>query len=216
MFLINRPSPVSHNPRSEKSHEIFKLNSFCYISIKDEPCKSKTGLTQYHNCQQFGHVWVNCKQPPSACGVSGHFHKECSKNGNGDSTPARCICKLPERENPNPLTTEAAATRRRRCVGEKFEGSNTSRKACPSRRLVIVRKGIPHNHGYLPLLVSVEATGICISVGNDAVLLAAVYKSPDRPWNNTDIIELCFKSKTILASDLRAKHPYWSSSVSTY
>jgi hypothetical protein len=51
-------------PRSEKSHEIFKLTSLCYILIKVEPCRSQNGLTQCHNCQQFGHVWANCKQPP--------------------------------------------------------------------------------------------------------------------------------------------------------
>jgi hypothetical protein len=47
------------------------------------------------------------------------------------------------------------------------------------------------------------------------VLLAAVYKSPGRPWNNTAIIKLLgFKRKTILVGDLNAKHPFWNSSVS--
>jgi endonuclease/exonuclease/phosphatase (EEP) superfamily protein YafD len=39
----------------------------------------------------------------------------------------------------------------------------------PSRKggtAVAVRKGIPHNHVELPPLVSVEATGVCIPVGN--------------------------------------------------
>jgi hypothetical protein len=53
-----------------------------------------------------------------------------------------------------------------------------------------VRKGIPHNHVDLPLLVSVEATGFCIPLGNSEVLLAAVYKSPGRVWNDTDITVL--------------------------
>jgi hypothetical protein len=51
-----------------------------------------------------------------------------------------------------------------------------------------VRKGIPHNHVELPALVSVEATGVCIPVGNDVILLAAVYKSPGWPWYNTDSV----------------------------
>jgi hypothetical protein len=42
---------------------------------------------------------------------------------------------------------------------------------------VAVRKGIPHNH---------------------VVLLEAVYTSPGRPWNNTDILKLSgFKRKAI-------------------
>jgi hypothetical protein len=80
---------------------------------------------------------------------------------------------------------------------------------------IAVRKGIPHDHVELPALVSVEAAGVCIPAGNDVVLLAAVYKSPGRPWNNTDILKLLgFKEKTILAGDLNAKYPFWNSSVS--
>jgi hypothetical protein len=45
---------------------------------------------------------------------------------------------------------------------------------------IAVRKGIPHNHVDLNPLLSVEATGVCIPVGNE-VLLAAVYKSPGLP-----------------------------------
>jgi hypothetical protein len=45
---------------------------------------------------------------------------------------------------------------------------------------VAFRKGIPHNHVNLPPLVSVEATGVCIPVGNSEVLLASVHKSPGR------------------------------------
>jgi hypothetical protein len=45
---------------------------------------------------------------------------------------------------------------------------------------VAVRKGIPHNHVDLPPLVTVEATGVCIPIGNSEVLLASVYKSPGR------------------------------------
>jgi hypothetical protein len=43
---------------------------------------------------------------------------------------------------------------------------------------IAVRKRIIHNHVDLPLLISVEATGVNIPVGNDKVLLATVYKSP--------------------------------------
>jgi hypothetical protein len=80
---------------------------------------------------------------------------------------------------------------------------------------IAIMKGIPHDHVEQPALVSVEATGDCIPVGNNVVLLAAVYKSPGRPWNSTGILKLLgFKEKTILAGDLNAKHPFWNSSVS--
>jgi hypothetical protein len=73
-----------------------------------------------------------------------------------------------------------------------------------------VRKGIPHNHVDLPPpLISVEATRVCKYVGNDEVLLAAVYKSPDRPCSDSDIIELLdFQRKAILAGGLNAKHQF--------
>jgi hypothetical protein len=40
------------------------------------------------------------------------------------------------------------------------------------RTAVTVKKGIPHNHVDLPLLVSVVATGVCIAISNYEVLLA--------------------------------------------
>jgi hypothetical protein len=42
----------------------------------------------------------------------------------------------------------------------------------------------------LPPLVSVEATAVCIPIGNSEVLLAAVCKSPGRAWSDADITEL--------------------------
>jgi hypothetical protein len=78
-----------------------------------------------------------------------------------------------------------------------------------------LRKGIPHNHIDLPPLVSVEATGVCIPIGNIEILLAAVYKSPGRAWSDTDITELLsFRPKSILAGDLKAKTPFWNSTLS--
>jgi hypothetical protein len=64
-------------------------------------------------------------------------------------------------------------------------------------------------------LVYVEATGVFIPIGNQEILLAAVYKSPGRNWNDADITELLsFRHKCILAGDLNAKHPSWNSVVS--
>jgi hypothetical protein len=50
--------------RNIKSQEIFKLNTLNYIIIKVELYRGQTGLTQYYNCQNFGHVWASCKQAP--------------------------------------------------------------------------------------------------------------------------------------------------------
>jgi hypothetical protein len=73
----------------------------------------------------------------------------------------------------------------------------------PGRKVVTalaVRKGIPHSHVYLPPPVSIEATGICIPLGNTELLLAA--------WNDADTIELLnFRRKSVLAGDLNGKHP---------
>jgi hypothetical protein len=58
------------------------------------------------------------------------------------------------------------------------------------RTAVAVRKGIPHNHAIRPPFVSTEATGVCIPIGSNEVLLAAVYKSQGQARNDADIIEL--------------------------
>jgi hypothetical protein len=90
-------------PRTPKSQEIFQLPYLCHISIKVEAYRAQSALTQCHNCQQFGHVWVNCKQPPRClwCG-GGHLHEECPEWENAASTPACCNCKLLEGEKPHP------------------------------------------------------------------------------------------------------------------
>jgi hypothetical protein len=56
-------------PKNTESPELFKLSSLCHISIKVEAYKSRNTLTQCYNCQKFGHVWANCKQPPLYIGV---------------------------------------------------------------------------------------------------------------------------------------------------
>jgi hypothetical protein len=80
---------------------------------------------------------------------------------------------------------------------------------------VAVRKVIPHFHVDLPPLMSIEATGVCIPIGNREILLAAVYRSPGSAWIDEDITELLsFRKKCILTGDLNAKHPFWNSRVS--
>jgi hypothetical protein len=67
----------------------------------------------------------------------------------------------------------------------------------------------------LPPLISIEATRVCVPIGNSEILLAAVYRSPGRSWIDADITELLsFRKKCILAGDLNAKHPFWNSRIS--
>jgi hypothetical protein len=90
-------------PRTEKSREIFRLIALCHIAIRVEAYRAQNGLTQCHNCQQFGHVWANCKQPPRCLWCGGdHLHKECPERENAASTPACCNCQLAEGEKPYP------------------------------------------------------------------------------------------------------------------
>jgi hypothetical protein len=90
-------------PRTAKSQDIFQLKTLCHISIRVRAYKSQNGLTQCHNCQQFGHVWANCKQPPRCmwCG-GGHLHKGCPEKENAASIPACCNCRLAEGEKLHP------------------------------------------------------------------------------------------------------------------
>jgi hypothetical protein len=60
-----------------------------------------------------------------------------------------------------------------------------------------------------------QATGVCIPIGNSEILLASLYKSPGRAWNDADITQLLsFRRKSILSGDLNAKRPFWNSTVS--
>jgi hypothetical protein len=80
---------------------------------------------------------------------------------------------------------------------------------------IAVRKDISQNDVDLPPLVSVEATGVCIPIGNREILLVAVHKSPGLTWSDADIAELLsLRHKCILVGDLNAKHPSWNSTVS--
>jgi hypothetical protein len=81
--------------------------------------------------------------------------------------------------------------------------------------VVAVRRGVPYNHVDLPSLVSVEATGVCILIGNSEVLFASVCKSPSCAWNDADITDLfSLKRKSILTGDLNAKRQFWNSAAS--
>jgi hypothetical protein len=112
---VNLPLFLITLLRTSKTQEIFRLRSICHIAIRAEAYKTQTGLTQCYNCQKFGHVWANCKQPLRFmwCG-GGHLHKECLEKGNAASIPTCCNYKLVDREEPHPSSIEAAAIPRTR------------------------------------------------------------------------------------------------------
>jgi hypothetical protein len=63
-YPTNLPLFLITLDRAEKSKDIFKLTNICHIAVKVEAYRAQSGLTQCYNCQKFGHVWANCRQPP--------------------------------------------------------------------------------------------------------------------------------------------------------
>jgi hypothetical protein len=100
---VNIPLFLATVPRASRFHEIFKVTNLCHIAIRVDAYKAQTGVIHCYNCQQFGHVWANCKQPLLCvrCG-GGHLHKECPEKGNTASIPTCYNCKLVEREESHP------------------------------------------------------------------------------------------------------------------
>jgi hypothetical protein len=90
-------------PRTSKSKEVFKLTSLCHIAVRVDAYKSQTCLMQCYNCQKFGYVWANCKQPPTFMWCEGgHLHKECPEEGNTSTIPTCCNPNLVDGGEPHP------------------------------------------------------------------------------------------------------------------
>jgi hypothetical protein len=70
--------------------------------MKVESKRRQTGFTKCHNCQNFGHIWANCKQPPRSLRYGGD--RECPEKTNTESTPSCCNYTLVEREEPHPAS----------------------------------------------------------------------------------------------------------------
>jgi hypothetical protein len=68
-----------------------------------------------------------------------------------------------------------------------------------------VRKGIPLYHVDLPPLAAVEATGVCVPIGNSEVLLAVVSMPPGHTWNDADIIKLLSFRQSLVSNPSGAK-----------
>jgi hypothetical protein len=126
---VNLPLFLITLPRTPKSQEIFKLTSLCYIAVKVEAYKAQTGLTQCYNCQQFGHVWANCKQPPRClwCGMQ-HQNRHAA------------IASWGKERNNTPPTTVVAAMPGRSCRRRsRREHPNLQRVGCspPDSQLLV-------------------------------------------------------------------------------
>jgi hypothetical protein len=103
-------------PRTAKAQEIFRVPSLCHIAIRVDAYRAQNGLTQCHNCQQFGHVWTNCKQPLRClwCGVS-HLHKKYPRKGLLLPRQHAATVGWRKEKTPIPQIIGVADTRRRRC-----------------------------------------------------------------------------------------------------
>jgi hypothetical protein len=104
--------------RITKSQEIFQLNSLIHIILKVELCRAQTGLGQWCNLQNFGHVWANCEQPLDVCG---HPHRECLEKTNAESTLSCCNCTLVEGKKSHPVSYQFLGMRKGNCKGEEHE-----------------------------------------------------------------------------------------------
>jgi hypothetical protein len=144
--VTNLPLFLITLPRSAKSQEIFRLPSLCHIAIKVEAYKTQSALMQCHNCQQFGHVWANCKQPPHCLWCrGGHLHKECPEKENAASTPACCNCKLLEGEKPHHANYQGG-TRGRSCRrGNRRKHPELQPEGCSLTLLLLVSPLLRHS-----------------------------------------------------------------------
>jgi hypothetical protein len=134
-------------PRTENSKNIFKLNNLCNIIIKVEAYRTQNGLTQCYNCQQFGHVWANCKQPPRClwCG-RGHLHKDCPEKDIQNSSPSCCNCKLKNGERQHPSTYRGCSHAKEEMLRrnpQKPQKEPTGRIFVPGQSFAAALRGIP-------------------------------------------------------------------------
>jgi hypothetical protein len=109
--------------KTAKSKEIFRLQSFCHIAIRVEAYRAQNALTQCQNCQQFGHVWANCKQQPRClwCG-GGHCTRSAPRKEIQLPTQHPATVGWRKEKIPIPPIIGAVDTRRRICKTRSRRG----------------------------------------------------------------------------------------------
>jgi hypothetical protein len=152
-YTLNLPLFLVTLPKDAKSPEIFKLTSLCHIVVRVEAYRTQNALTQCFNCQKFGHIWVNCRQPPRCmwCG-GGHLHKECPESGKETSVPNCCNCSLREGEKPHPSNYRGCSHAKEEALRRRSQRSTTketlgrtfaSRNIMPGKSFAAVLRGNP-------------------------------------------------------------------------
>ncbi|GFT47802.1 nucleic-acid-binding protein from transposon X-element [Trichonephila clavipes] len=80
-FSTKAPLPIFmvEVRRTETAHDIYEVNSICYLCVTIDPFRRKPGVTQCYNCNFFNHSSKNCKMNPRClnCGKN-HRTGECT------------------------------------------------------------------------------------------------------------------------------------------
>lgn len=87
-FATNTPLPLLlvTVPKDEK--EIFNITNLLYLKVVVETQRKRSGFSQCHRCQKFGHAQKNCTATPKCVKCAQDHHTaECGKT---KETPANC------------------------------------------------------------------------------------------------------------------------------
>jgi hypothetical protein len=129
--------------KDDKIPNIFRLPNLFHIAVR--AYKAQNGLTQCHNCQQFVHVWLNCKQASSFLQCGGCLlQNRCPEKGTISSILTCCNCQLAEGEKLHPANYRGcrhAKEQLQKRTSQRTPKTTTGREftsspllACPSRR----------------------------------------------------------------------------------
>jgi hypothetical protein len=123
---INLPLFLITLIRNEKSQTIFKLNGLCHIAIRVEVFKAQNGITQCYNCQTFGHIWANCRQPPRCmCAEVATCVRSARRRRKKIPPPTAATAVYRKGNDPILSAIEAVATKRRSCCGGRTKVPST-------------------------------------------------------------------------------------------
>jgi len=128
--------------RNKKASEIFKLTNLGHVIVRVEAYKAQSEMTQDLNCKRFGHIRVNCKQPPRCmwCG-GGHLHRGCPEKTKENSTLRCCSCTLAEGGKPHPSNYRGCSRAKEETLRRRAERAPT--KKTPIGRVFSSRYATP-------------------------------------------------------------------------